>query len=424
MRPNTLSFRPCACQAAETEFFSSAHGGVTGRKSRYGRDRCAGTGAAPVAEERRNGAGKDYVDAELRGMIYAVIMAGGSGTRFWPASRRAKPKQLLAISGDRTMIRATVERMVPEIPFHRTMVVTGRDHAAEIVSQVPELVKEMIVIEPRGKNTAPCVALAAYKLLKTDPDAVMVVLPADHLILDEAGFLDALRAAVEVASRGPHLVTFGVVPNRPETGYGYIKLGPKQLDAQSHDVFMVERFVEKPDVATAATYLASGQYLWNSGMFVWRAETIVKAFQELLPSVNDPIQKIVPSLNTPDEVEAVAAAYGEVESISIDYGILEKADSVLTMPIDVGWDDVGSWASLEKVWGCDEDGNAVNGDVLIVEAKGCIVSSPGKVTTLLGVDELVVVDTPDALMICRKDRAQDVRKIHELLKERGYGKLL
>jgi mannose-1-phosphate guanylyltransferase len=304
------------------------------------------------------------------------------------------------------------------------MVVTGKVHADEIMSQVPELGRHMIVIEPWGKNTAPCVALAAYKLLKADPDAVMAVLPADHLILEEAGFLMALRAAVEAASRGPHLVTFGVVPTRPETGYGYIKLGPKRFDVQSHEVFAVQQFVEKPDSTTAAMYLASGQYLWNSGMFVWRADTIVKAFQDLLPSVNNPIEKIVPALNTPDEAEAVAAAYAEVESISIDFGILEKADSVLTMPIDVGWDDVGSWASLEKVWGCDENGNATRGHVLVVDAKGCIVSSPGKVTTLLGVDGLVIVDTPDALMICRKDRAQDVRKIHELLKERGYGELL
>lgn len=357
-------------------------------------------------------------------MIYAVIMAGGSGTRFWPESRRTRPKQLLSITGSRTMIRATVERIAPEIPFDRIMVITGKNHAEEVRSQLPELNRDMIVSEPQGKNTAPCVALAAHKILKADPDAVMAVLPADHIIQKEDDFLQALSTAAAAACRGRHLITFGVMPSRAETGYGYIQLGRQAFMLESHGIFEVERFVEKPDSASAEMYLQSGRYLWNSGMFVWQAATIVEAFQALLPSVNNPIQGIVPALNTQAEADAIAAAYEEVESISIDYGILEKARNVLTMPIDVGWDDVGSWASLDKVWDCDENGNATKGQVLIIDGKGCIVSSPGKVATILGVEELIIVDTPDALMVCRKDRAQDVRRLQEILKERGYEELL
>jgi mannose-1-phosphate guanylyltransferase len=317
-----------------------------------------------------------------------------------------------------------VERIIPEIPFDRIMVVTGKLHANEIKRQLPELTPQMIVTEPQGKNTAACVALAAYKILKSDPDAVMAVLPADHLIKKEEAFLQALKAATQAAFHGDYLITFGVLPDRPETGYGYIELGSQAFKLESRDVFKVARFVEKPDSATAEMYVATDRYLWNSGMFVWKAATIVKALQELLPSVNDPIQGIVPALNTPNEADAVGAAYKEVESISVDYGILEKADNVLTMPIDVGWDDVGSWASLDKVWDCDEHGNATKGRGLMVDSKGCIVSSPQKVAIVLGVDGLIVVDTPDALMVCRKDRAQDVRRIQEILKERGYEELL
>ena len=356
--------------------------------------------------------------------MYALIMAGGSGTRFWPESRRLRPKQLLTISGDRSMIRATVERIVPVIPFNRIMVVTGEIHAEEVKRQLPELAHQMIVAEPQGKNTAACVALAAYKIFKDDPDAVMAVLPADHLIQKEEAFLHTLKSAIRAASQGDYLITFGVLPNRPETGYGYIELGSPAFEIDTHEIFKVERFVEKPDRATAESYIASGRYLWNSGMFVWKAATIVKAFQELLPSVNDPIQAIVPNLNTSEEAEAVARAYQEIESISVDYGILVRAENVVTIPLDVGWDDVGSWASLDKVWDCDEDGNATKGLGLIVDGKGCIVSSPQKVAIILGVDELIVVDTPDALMVCRKDRAQDVRRVQEILKERGYEDLL
>jgi mannose-1-phosphate guanylyltransferase len=357
-------------------------------------------------------------------MIYGVIMAGGSGTRFWPESRRCKPKQLLNIVGDRTMIRATVQRILPDIPFERIMVVTAAPHADEICRQLPELNNGRVITEPEGKNTAPCIALAAYKLNKIDPDGVMAVLPADHLIGKEAEFREAVRIAGEAASIGNHLITFGVIPNRPETGYGYIKLGPAQLEVGGATLFEVERFVEKPDLSTARKYVASGNFLWNSGMFVWATSSIIRAFEEFLPAVSAEMERISPALNTPDEAAAIAEAYATIESVSIDYGIMEKAHNVLTIPINVDWNDVGSWASLEDVWNRDHCGNATKGNVMFVDSASCVVSSPGKLTALIGVENLIVVDTPDALMICRKDKAQDVKRLQEILKDKGYEDLL
>lgn len=357
-------------------------------------------------------------------MLHGVIMAGGSGTRFWPESRKNRPKQLLTIAGKRTMIRATVERILPQVPFPRIMVVTGVAHADEIRNQIPELAQGMVVSEPVGKNTAPCIALAAYKLRKTDPDGIMAVLPADHLIQNEEGFREALAIASEAARAGDRLVTFGIVPHRPETGYGYIQLGPAEREIRDKTFYRVHRFVEKPDLPRAEEYVASGNYLWNSGMFIWHVQAITRAFETYLPGMSALMEDILPALNTPDEPEAIARVYADVQSISIDYGIMEKADNVLTLPIDVGWSDVGSWASLDEVWECDTNGNAAKGQCVIIESKRCVVSSPRKLTAVIGLEDLVVVDTADALLVCRKDRAQDVRQLQELLKELGYEKLL
>ncbi len=357
-------------------------------------------------------------------MLYCVIMAGGSGTRFWPQSRKRRPKQLLRIAGDRTMIRATVERVLPEIPFERIMIVTGVAHVEEIKAEIPELAERMVVAEPEGRNTAPCIALAAYRIAKEDPDAVMAVLPADHLIGREEEFLTALRAAAQVASTSDYLITFGIVPDRPETGYGYIELGPEVLKVGDTSMFDVKAFVEKPDKSRAETYLASGNYMWNSGMFIWKVSAIIRAFEKYCPSITRTIGAIGQDLDTPREPDAIREAYECVESISIDYAIMEKAANVLVLPIDVEWNDVGSWASLHDVWDHDHNRNAVRGAFLALDAAGCVVSSPHKLTTLIGVDDLIVVDTPDALLVCRKDRAQDVKELQEALKQIGYDKLL
>jgi len=357
-------------------------------------------------------------------MLYGVIMAGGSGTRFWPQSRQSRPKQLLRMAGDKTMIRATVERILPEIPFERIMVVTAATYAEDIISEVPELDCDMLVAEPQGRNTAPCIALAAYKLLKKDPEAVMAVLPADHMIADEATFRQALKAAAEVANMGHHLITFGIIPDRPETGYGYIEIGEPATDPPRADVFKVKRFVEKPDRERAEEYVKASSYLWNSGMFVWKASVIIENFEEHLPSISEAMTRVSTCFGTEGEVEAIAEAYNSVEAISIDYGIMEKASNVLVITIDVGWNDVGSWASLQDLWPADSNGNLILGELVALETAGCVVSSPHKLTALIGVEDLIVVDTPDALLVCRKEMAQEVKKLQDLLKEKGYAKLL
>ncbi len=357
-------------------------------------------------------------------MLHCLIMAGGSGTRFWPQSRKHRPKQLLNIVGEKTMIRATVDRVSPVIPFDRILIVTGGSHEDKIRAQLPEIATTSIVAEPFGRNTAPCIALAAYKLRKIDPDGVMAALPADHLIGKENDFVKALESAYHIAYQTEQLITFGIVPDRPETGYGYIQTGEIVSEKDGLKAFKVIRFVEKPELKTAQSYLARGDYLWNSGMFVWKISTIVAAFERYLPAISRAMEKIEADLNTEREAETVNRLYEELPDISIDYGIMERSDDVLVIPVDVGWNDVGSWTSLQDVWNTDENGNAIKGETLSLRSSGCVVSSPLKLTALVGVQDLIVVDTPDAILVCRKDSAQDIKQLQILLKERGYQGLL
>ncbi|MGC8603612.1 MAG: mannose-1-phosphate guanylyltransferase [Desulfomonilaceae bacterium] len=356
--------------------------------------------------------------------LYSVIMAGGSGVRFWPQSRRHRPKQLLKIVGEKTMIRATVDRISPITPYERIIVVTGAHHSENIRMQIPEIPVNSIVTEPVSRNTAPCVALAAYRIAKMDPSAVMLVLPSDHLITKEDEFRSVLEAASRLAEDTQDLLTFGIVPDRPETGYGYIHVGDKITEFNGLKAHRVVRFVEKPDIKTAQSYLKLGTYLWNSGMFIWTVSSIIKAIERYLPVVAKTMEKLFPVLNTQEEEAALTDAYEDLPDISIDYGIMERADNVLVAPIDVGWNDVGSWTSLQDVWNTDEEGNAVKGKILSLNAKGCVVSSPQKLTALVGVEDIIVVDTPDAILVCRKDRAQDIKQLQELLKKHGYQGLL
>lgn len=356
--------------------------------------------------------------------LHAVIMAGGSGTRFWPESRKNKPKQLLSIVDHRTMIRATVERILPLVPFERILVVTAASHAEKIIEQIPELSDSQVVVEPLGRNTGPCIALAAYKLFQMDPGAVMVVLPADHVIGREDIFLSYLSRVYDLAARENHLVTFGIKPTRPETGYGYIKMGEFFHDVEGIDAYYVEQFVEKPDASTARDYLIQGSYLWNSGMFVWNVSTIIHAFEKYLPMISRRMEKISSALNTSEEPQALASIYRDMEDISIDTGIMERADKVLVIPLDVDWNDVGSWASLQDVWEKDPNGNAFRGKVVSVGSHDCVISSPKKIVALVGVENLILVDTEDAILLCRKDKAQDVKKLQTVMNQIGYEELL
>jgi mannose-1-phosphate guanylyltransferase len=351
--------------------------------------------------------------------MFAVIMAGGKGSRFWPRSREEMPKHLLDIQGERTIIRETVDRIRPLVPPERTLIVTGRSHAAELIRQLPEIPAENILIEPVGRNTAPCIGLAALHILKRVPDAVMLVLPSDHRIGDEIKFRRVLDAAGKVAAEGNSLVTIGIRPTGPETGYGYIEQGdPFPADGDG-EIRRVRSIREKPPLEQAREFLRRGRFLWNSGMFVWKASTILKAIDRFLPELHEGLLQIREALGTEREEAIVGEVYSAQKAVSIDYGVMEKAGNVLVVPGDFDWSDLGSWDALWEVSGKDENGNAVRGSFIGIDAGNSLVHSPGKLVALVGVRDLIVVETDDALLICRRGRSQDVRKVVEILEKKG-----
>jgi len=352
---------------------------------------------------------------------YAVVMAGGSGTRFWPRSRHRAPKQLLPIVGTRTMLQETVARVSPPIDRSRVLVVTGQVHARAVRAQLPELPTSALLVEPRGRNTAPAIALAALHIAREHPDAVMAVLPADHAIADRGVFRADLSAALDVAERTGALVTFGIQPTHPETGYGYIRPGARLDGAARARAFRVRAFIEKPNAARARALIARGGVFWNSGIFAWRARSILDALRTHVPDVLAPLEAAV----TSGSRHALRAAYGRLPSISIDTGVLERANHVAVLRARFAWSDVGSWAAVEPIWrnGTDRH-NAVRGRALAIDSRGCVVDSPQRLIALLGVEDLVVVDTRDAVLVCRKQRAQDVRMVVDELRRRRLGRYL
>ncbi|MFN3200532.1 MAG: mannose-1-phosphate guanylyltransferase [Bradymonadia bacterium] len=352
--------------------------------------------------------------------MHAVIMAGGSGTRFWPRSRKARPKQFLSIGTERALLAETVARLSPVIEADQVMVVAGTRHAPLVGEVLPELSAEGLVIEPAARNTAPCVGLAAIHIARKDPNTVMAVLPADHHILDEKGFRRLLLAAEQRAAAG-EIVTLGIRPTRPETGYGYIHYDGADAIAtdQRVDAYRVHRFVEKPQKAVAERYLAEGHYLWNSGMFFFTAARILDDIRRCLPTLHQALERIGAALDEgPERYNAVLQAEFEaIEGISIDYGVMEHAENVRVIPADIGWNDVGHWAALGDFAPADKRGNIVQGDAVLIEAERNVVQSgAGRLVALVGVEDLVVVDTEDALLVCPRDRAQDVRKVVDRLK--------
>lgn len=352
-------------------------------------------------------------------MIYAVIMAGGSGTRFWPKSTKALPKQFLNLFGEGTMIQNTAKRIEPIIPQERIMVVTNESYVSIVKEQLPKVPDENIVGEPVAKNTAPCVAIAAELLYKKDPDAVMVVLPADHHITEPNQFLKYVHSAIKKAESGEHLVTIGIHPDKPETGFGYIHAnGSIKEEFNEHVVHPVRAFTEKPNIATAEQFVASGEYFWNSGMFVWKASTVLKEIQTYLPAMYDELSKCSEELYTDYHIPSIKDFYYACESVSIDYGIMEQSKSVFVVPGEFGWNDVGSWSAVFELASKDASGNAIQSihATFAAAEHNLVVSNSEKMISLVGVDHIAVVETDDSILICNLNTAQGVKQIVDQLK--------
>lgn len=353
-------------------------------------------------------------------MLTAVIMAGGKGERFWPKSRTKLPKQLLSLTGDgKTMIQLTVERLKGIIEYDNIYIVTSSDCADAISYQLPQIPTENILVEPMGRNTAPCIGLAAAYIQKKKGTSTMIVLPSDHLIKDVEGFCNILLAAKEVAESGKNLVTIGITPTYPETGYGYIKFDNKIKSINEDGVYEVDKFVEKPNVENAEKYVRSGKYSWNSGMFVWTTETILNNIKKLMLNMYNGLERIQNSIDTENEENVLNEEYSLFESISIDYGIMEHAENIFVIPGDFGWDDVGSWTALERINETDEFGNVVKGNIVSVDTKGCIIEGTDKLLAMVGVEDLVVVDTADATLICSKEKCQEIKSLLKEIKEKN-----
>lgn len=361
---------------------------------------------------------------------YAVIMAGGQGTRFWPRSRRRLPKQLLPIAGGRTLLQETAHRLLPAFAWPRMLIVTNREQADEVGRQLPHLPANHVLVEPMGRNTAPCIALAAEWIAAREPDAIMAVVPADHVIDSGTALRRTLRAACSLAARADTLVTLGITPTRPETAYGYIEVA-ERISRDSPAMYWVRRFHEKPSARVARRYVAGGRHLWNSGMFVWRASVFRRALEEYLPDVRRAFEGFWTTTSAVRRQRQLARVYRSLPSVSVDVGIMQPLTAarsrvvrVAVVPAKFGWNDVGSWIAMPDIWGCDRAGNAVTGKVLAVATKNSIVYSPERLVALVGVTDLIVVDSADALLICARDRAQDVRKVTDELNKRGWLKYL
>ena len=351
--------------------------------------------------------------------LYAVIMAGGSGTRFWPASRRQRPKQLLALTGQRSLLQQTLDRLEPLAGPERVLVVTGQAHAQEVREQLERLPAANLLAEPVGRNTAAACGLAAAWVARRDPEAVCLVLPADHLITGEKLFVDTLARAARLAAEQPVLVTLGLTPRFPATGFGYIEQG-RVLDQAPPAISEVAAFHEKPDLATAENYLASGRHLWNSGMFAWRAGVFLAELERCQPQLARGIQELAPELDGPGREKALARVYPGLPAVSVDHGVLEHSGSLRVVKADFGWSDVGSWEAMAELWPADQAGNASpRGPVLAIEAKGNLVAAGDRLTALLGVDNLVAVVTDDVLLIVPRERCQEVGRLLEQLKAQG-----
>lgn len=362
--------------------------------------------------------------------FYPVILAGGRGTRFWPLSRKKRAKQLLALDGKQTMIQQTVSRLLPLASPKRFWIITNDDLRPAILKQLPKLPKPQVLAEPAGRNTAPAIGLAAFLLLRENPDAVIGMFPSDHVIADEKAYRSTIERGVQIAEAGENIVVLGIRPNRAETGYGYIEAG-RAFDG---DVLRVRRFTEKPDTEKAAAFVSAGNFFWNSGMFLWSARTLANALLEHLPNTARLLEKIAAAYGTRKSAATFKELYPKCENISVDYAVLEprsakgeQGGNIFCLPADFGWNDLGSWTALHEhhtAKSAPAQGNLINGTSMFVHnAKGNYVHAPGKFVAAVGVNNLVVVETDDALLITTREHAQDVGKVVKFLDERKLHEL-
>jgi mannose-1-phosphate guanylyltransferase len=345
------------------------------------------------------------------GAIFPVIMAGGSGTRFWPLSRKARPKQFLPLATSKTMIEETLARLSGLAPLSDSFVVCGQLHAAPAARLLKGMPKANVLVEPEARNTAPAIALACAHVAHRNPEGVMVVMPSDQHVADPMAFRLALRAAIDVA-QGGQIVTLGIKPTRPETGYGYIRVGAPLVAPACK----VAAFVEKPDLAKAKEYLASGDYVWNAGIFVFRADVMLAAFAALMPELSEALEAVSKSIGTGKYAAALKKNFSKMPAISIDYGIAEKAENIAVIPADCGWSDVGSFSALPDVRPLDPRGNVVEGTAFVIDSNGCVVLGGKRPLAVVGMKDVVVVDAGDAILVLPREKSQDVRKVVEALK--------
>ena len=360
---------------------------------------------------------------DLSSHLYPVIMAGGSGTRFWPLSRHLFPKQLLKIGGEHTLIQQTMRRVIGCARAAKVLISTNAAQADLIRAQLTDWKEDLangFLLEPEGRNTAPAIALAALEVLTRDPDGLMLVVPADHVVTGQRDFETAVRLASQLAAAG-YLVTFGIKPIRPETGYGYIKPNGKMLLGKQGKLrgYRVHKFVEKPNATKAAQYVRAGDYFWNSGMFVWRAAAILEEIGLYQPTIVAAIERIRKLKMDGAPKQSVDDVYRQIVSVSIDTGVMERSSKAAVVPVRFQWSDVGSWGSLDEVAAKDKAGNVVGGRVIDIGSQRSVVYGDRRVVATIGLTDMVVVDTPDATLVCPKSRAQDVKRIVDILKQQG-----
>lgn len=348
---------------------------------------------------------------------YAVIMAGGRGERFWPESRTAKPKQFLTLVGDRSLIQQSYDRILPLIPAENIFIVLGKQHLALAKAQLPEIPPENFLVEPEGRNTAPCIGLAAIHIRRRDPEGVMLVSPSDHMIMGNTDYHQCLEKAFHWAVKENCLVTIGIKPSRPETGYGYIEREDTGLDT-GPSVFSVRRFVEKPDSERAWEFVQAGCFYWNSGIFIWKAQVILERIKEHIPELAAGLDRIDPSIGNQQYDKMLGEVFPKLPSISVDYGIMEKSPGILMVQGDFGWDDLGSWGALDRIALRDERGMKIQGDFVGYDNDDCLIYGQEGLIAALGVQNLIIVRAGEVVMVCDKDRTQEVKELVRLCKEK------